>query len=72
MATRNTTMNDLASYVDDFLYHGRYNKTDIGNQLGMSRQAFYNYMRKVNFSIDDANRILAVIGYKIEYDIKPL
>jgi len=40
MATRNTTMNDLASYVDDFLYHGRYNKTDIGNQLGMSRQAF--------------------------------
>lgn len=71
MAVRNTTMNALASYVDDFLYHGRYNKTDIGNQLGMSRQAFYNYLRKVNFNIDDANRILNAIGYEIEFNIVP-
>jgi len=68
----NKEMNSLASYIDNFLYHGRYNKTDIANQLGLSRQAFYNYLRKVNFNIDDANRILAVIGYKIDYDIKPL
>lgn len=62
----------LALMVDDFLYHGRYSKTDIAKQLGISRQGLYNYLRKDNFTIDDANRILSVIGYKIDYDIKPL
>ena len=68
----NKEMNELATMVDDFLYHGRYNKTDIAKQIGITRQGFYNYLRKSNFNIDDANRILSVIGYKIEYDIKPL
>lgn len=65
-------MNALATMIDNFLYHGRFSKSDIAKQLGISRQGLYNYLRKDNFTIDDANRILAVIGYKIEYDIKPL
>lgn len=70
--TNNKELNSLATYVDDFLYHGRYSKTDIAQQLGMSRQSFHAFLRKKNFNIDDANRILSVIGYKIDYDIKPL
>lgn len=65
-------MNPLAALIDDFLYHGKYNKTDIAKQLGITRQGFYNYLRKDNFTIDDANRILAVIGHHIDYDIKPI
>lgn len=70
--SNNKEMNSLAVLVDNFLYHGRYSKTDIAKQLGITRQGLYNYLRKDNFTIDDANRILSVIGYKIDYDIKPL
>lgn len=70
--SNNKEMNSLATMVDNFLYHGRYSKANIAKQLGITRQGFYNYLRKSNFNIDDANRILAVIGYKIDYDIKPL
>jgi len=65
-------LDGLALILDDFLYHGKYSKTDIAKQLGLSRQGLYNLIHKDNFTIDDANRILAVIGYKIDYDIKPL
>lgn len=67
----NKEMNELAVFIDNFLYHGRYNKTEIANTLGISKQGFHALLRKKNFSIDDANRILDVIGYKIDYDIKP-
>lgn len=70
--SNNKEMNSLAVLVDEFLYHGRHSKTDIAKQLGITRQGLYNYLRKDNFTIDDANRILSVIGYKIDYDIKPL
>jgi len=33
---------------------------------------FKNGETQNNFTIDDANRIFAVNGYKIDYDIKPL
>lgn len=62
----------LALMVDNFLYHNRYSKTDIAIQLGLTRQGLYNLIHKDNFTIEDANRILSVIGHKIDYDIKPL
>lgn len=68
----NKEMNVLATMVDDFLYHGKYNKTEIAKRLGISRQGLYSYFRKENFTIDDANRVLAAIGYQISYEIKPL
>lgn len=67
----NKDMNELAVFIDDFLYHGRYNKTEIANKLNISKQGFHALLRKKNFSIDDANRILDAIGYKIDYSIKP-
>lgn len=70
--TNNKDMNKLAICIDDFLYHGRYNKTEIAKELNMSKQGFHAFLRKKSFNIDDANRILSVIGYKIDYDIKPL
>ena len=65
-------MNELALLVDDYINEHGFKYNFIAEKLGISRQALYNLLRKKNFSIDDANRILSVIGYKIEYDIKPL
>lgn len=62
-------MNELAMMIDDFLYHNRYNKSDIAKSLGLTRQGLYNLLRKKNFSVEDANRILAPLGYKISYQI---
>lgn len=65
-------MNELAQFIDDFLYHNRYNKADIARQLGISRQGLYNMMHKDNFGIADANRILTPLGFRIDFDVKPL
>ncbi len=65
-------MNELAVLVDDYINSKGIKYNFIADKLGMSRQALYQLLRKKNFSIDDANRILSVIGYKIDYDIKPL
>lgn len=65
-------MNQLAIFVDEYINSKGIKYNFISDKLGMSRQALYNLLRKKNFNIDDANRILSVIGYKIEYNIKPL
>jgi len=65
-------MNKLAILVDEYINSKGIKYNFISDRLGISRQALYQLLRKKNFNIDDANRILAVIGYKIDYDIKPL
>lgn len=65
-------MNELATYIDNFINSKGIKKTWIIEQLGISQPYFYKLMHKKNFTIDDANRILSVMGYKIDYDIKPL
>lgn len=64
--------NNLAIMVDDFINSKGIKKVWIAEQLKISQPYFQKLMNKKNFTIDDANRILSVIGYKIEYDIKPL
>lgn len=64
--------NKLAIIVDDFINSKGIKKVWIAEQLGISQQLFQKLINKKNFTIDDANRILSVIGYKIDYDIKPL
>jgi len=62
-------MNGLATIVDDYINDSGIKYNFISEKLGISRQALYQLLRKKNFNIDDANRILSVIGYKIEYNI---
>lgn len=64
-------INQLSKFVDDFINSKGIKKVWIAEQLGVSQQLLYRLQNKKNFNIDDANRILAVIGYKIDYDIKP-
>ena len=67
-------MNELAVLVDNYINSKGIKYTFIADNLGMSKQAIYNLLRKKNFNIDDANRILEVIGCKchVSYDIKPI
>lgn len=60
------TNKDLVNLVDNTIKETGVTKTFISNKLGISRQAFDNLMTKKQFSIDDANKILNVIGYEID------
>lgn len=65
-------MTTLALLVDKFIQDHGYKYTFIAEKIGLSRSAMYYLIRKKNFTIDDANRILSAIGYKVDYDIKPI
>lgn len=65
-------MNDLAKYIDDYIYHNRIKKVDIASTLGISRQRVNQILDKKQFGIDDANYLLSAINCKIAYEIKPI
>lgn len=54
---------ELAQAVTEAIKKSGYKKSYIADQLGISRQAFTHFLQKTNFSIDDANKILHIIGY---------
>lgn len=55
---------ELLQAVNNAIKNSGYKKSWIANQLGISRQGFSNLLNKSNFSLDDANRILAIINKK--------
>lgn len=59
------TNRELAGMVDDIIKSTGVTKTHIARQLKVSRQQIDNLLSKQNFSINDANRILNVIGYEV-------
>lgn len=61
---------DLVQMVNQIILQSGIKKTFISDQLGISRQALDKLMSKKNFSIDDANKILSLIGYHVEVLIK--
>ena len=65
-----STNKELAQMVNNTISETGVKKTFISEKLGVSRQALDNMLTKKNFSIDDANKILSLIGYEIEISIK--
>lgn len=55
---------ELIQAVNDAIAKSGYKKSYISDKMGISRQAFSNFMNKQNFSLDDANKILDIIGEK--------
>ena len=55
---------DLIQAVNAAIDESGYKKQYIAEKLGISKQAFTRYMKKQNFSLDDANRVLKIIGYE--------
>lgn len=64
--------NKLAIEIDEHIKSKGIRKTFIAGKMGISYTYFNKLMEKDNFTIDDANRILAAIDCKIEYKIVPL
>ena len=60
MKIKNNT--ELVQAVNEAVLKSGYKKTYIADKLGISRQAYSNFMNKSNFSLNDANKILAAIG----------
>ena len=58
------TNGDLVKAVNGAIAESGYKKLYIAEKMGISRQAFTNFMNKSNFSLDDANKILSIIGYE--------
>lgn len=63
------TNKELAQAVNEAIKESGYKKNWIAEQLGISRQAFTHFLQKANFSIDDANKILYIIGYKASANV---
>lgn len=49
--------------IDNGIKHG-----DIATKLGMTKQAFSNYLKKKTISFNDMQRLLNVIGYDLDYN----
>ena len=64
-------MNDLAKTVDVFLYSKQIMKKDVAEKIGLSKSNFHSLLNKSNFTIDDANKILGAVGYKVTFEIVP-
>lgn len=60
------TNRDLANLIDDTIKNTGVTKMHIAKQLNVSRQQIDNILAKQNFSIDDANKLLNIIGYEID------
>ena len=64
------TNQELAQAVNEAIKESGIKKTFISEKLGISRQALDNMMGKKHFSLDDANKILALIGQETITSIK--
>lgn len=53
----------LVQAVNDAIQESGYKKSYIADCLGMTRQNLSKMLAKTNFTVNDANRILNVIGY---------
>lgn len=64
-------MNNLQIIVDDFINNSGYKKVWIADQMGITQQALNKRLHvKKNFTIQDANEILNIIGYNVVYKIE--
>lgn len=58
------TNKELVQAVNQAIKESGYKKVWIAEQMGITRQALTQLMQKQSFSLDDANKILSIIGYE--------
>ncbi len=60
------TNKDFAKLVDFYISQSGVKKQFIADKLNVKRQQIDNLLNKRNFSVDDANKLLNIIGYEID------
>ena len=61
---------ELSNVINDIIQQSGYKKTYIAEKLGIANQNLNRLINKKNLSLDDANRILNIVGYDAEIIIK--
>lgn len=61
---------ELIQAVQDLISDNGIKKTWLADQLGIANQNLNRLISKKNMSLDDANRILNLMGYEVIADIK--
>jgi len=64
------TNQELIQAVNQAIKDSGIKKTILAQRIGLSRQGLDNLLKKQSFSIDDANRILAVINLSVSADME--
>lgn len=63
------TNKELAQAVNAAIKESGYKKNWIADQLGIQKESFARTLNKKQFSLDDANKILELIGLETETKI---
>lgn len=63
--------NGLAIEVDNFIKAKGVKKTFISKEIGITPSYLQSLLEKDNFTVDDANRILAAIDCQLDIKIIP-
>lgn len=63
-------MCELAIMVDDYIKSHGVRKTWICEQLSIKPQSLRTILNKKNFTVDDANRILAPLNVSVQVSYK--
>ncbi len=58
------TNQELTQAVNDLIEKSGYKRIYIAEKLGIANQNLKRFLNKDNFSIDDANKVLDILGYK--------
>lgn len=60
------TNRELAQAVNDAIKESGIKKVFIAEKLGIKREVFARMLKKKQFSLDDANKILEILGIQTE------
>lgn len=63
------TNKELAAAVSAAIKESGYKKSYIADKLGIANQNLNRMIEKNNFSLDDANKILNIIGLQVRAEI---
>jgi len=65
-------MNELACIVSDYIDRKGIKKQHIADSIGLTKQGLYGLMRKKQFGVAEANRILNAIDCQLMIGIVPM
>lgn len=65
-------MNELANLISEYIDNKGIKKQFIADKIGLTKQGLYMLMRKKQFGVTEANRILNAIDCKLMIDIVPV
>ena len=65
-------MNELATVISEYIDNKGIKKQFIADKIGLTKQGLYMLMRKKQFGVTEANRILNAIDCKLIIEIVPI